>query len=102
MLAYAYSACYCTQLGNAAKSFGTPVSDSTERLLVSLLEDDQGGFRLAVELHARLPGISRTQAERIMEEAHRACPYSNALRGDTSVKLTVDKAAGTETILPSH
>jgi len=45
---------------------------------------------LAVDLHARLPGIDRTQAQRIMEEAHKTCPYSKALRGDASVKLVVD------------
>jgi hypothetical protein len=26
----------------------------------------------------------------IMDEAHKTCPYSKALRGDTSVKLVVD------------
>jgi organic hydroperoxide reductase OsmC/OhrA len=25
-----------------------------------------------------------------MDEAHKTCPYSKALRGDTSVKLVVD------------
>jgi organic hydroperoxide reductase OsmC/OhrA len=29
-------------------------------------------------------------AEKRMDEAHKTCPYSKALRGDTSVKLTVD------------
>jgi organic hydroperoxide reductase OsmC/OhrA len=58
--------------------------------LVSLIEDDQGGYRLAVELHAKLPGIDHAQAQGIMDEAHRTCPYSKALRGDTSVKLLVD------------
>jgi lipoyl-dependent peroxiredoxin len=90
LFAGAYSACYHGALGNAAKSIGTPVTDSTVRALVSLIEDDKGGYRLAVELHARLPGLSRTQAERLMEEAHQTCPYSKALRGDTSVKLMVD------------
>jgi organic hydroperoxide reductase OsmC/OhrA len=60
------------------------------RALVSLIEDDHGGYRLAVELHAKLPGIDRAQAQRIMDEAHKTCPYSKALRGDTSVKLMVD------------
>jgi len=32
------------------------------RALVSLIEDDLGGYRLAVELHAKLPGIDRAQA----------------------------------------
>ncbi len=90
LFASAYSACYHGALGNAAKSLGTPVTDSTVRALVSLIEDDQGGYRLAVELHARLPGLSRAQVEHLMEEAHKTCPYSKALRGDTSVKLVVD------------
>jgi len=86
----AYCACYHGALSNAAKKLGTLAEDSTVRALVSLIEDDQGGYRLAVELHAQLPGIDRVQAQRIMDEAHKTCPYSKALRGDASVKLVVD------------
>ena len=67
-----------------------PIPSCCLRALVSLIEDDQGGYRLAVELHAQLPGTNRAQAQRIMDEAHKTCPYSKALRGDTSVKLMVD------------
>ena len=90
LFAGAYSACYHGALGNAAKKLGTPVKDSTVRALVSLIEDDQGGYRLAVELHAQLPGTDRAKAQHIMDDAHKTCPYSKALRGDTSVKLMVD------------
>jgi lipoyl-dependent peroxiredoxin len=54
------------------------------------VEDDQGGYRLAVELRAQLPGTDHAQAQRIIDEAHKTCPYSKALRGNTSVKLVVD------------
>jgi organic hydroperoxide reductase OsmC/OhrA len=57
---------------------------------VSLLEDDQGGYRLGIEMHTRLPGIDRTNAQHIMDEAHKTCPYSKALHGDTIVNLVVD------------
>jgi osmotically inducible protein OsmC len=90
LFAGAYSACYHSALSNAAKKLGTPVTDSTVRALVSLNEDEQGGYRLTVELHAKLPGIDRAQAQRVMDEAHKTCPYSKALRGDTSVSLVVD------------
>ena len=90
LFAGAYSACYHGALSNAAKKLGTPVEDSTVRALVSLVENDQGGYRLAVDLHAHLPGIDRVQVQCIMDEAHKTCPYSKALRGDTSVKLEVD------------
>ena len=60
------------------------------RALVSLNEDDQGSYGLTLKLHAKLPGIDRVQAQRIMDEAHKTCPHSKALRGDTYVKLVVD------------
>jgi Ohr subfamily peroxiredoxin len=90
LFAGAYSACYHGAVGNAAKKLGASVNDSTVRALVSLIEDDQGGYSLAVELHAQLPGVDRAQAELIMAEAHKTCPYSKALRGDASVTLIVD------------
>jgi osmotically inducible protein OsmC len=90
LFAGAYSACYHGAVINAAKKLGTSIEDSTVRALVSLIEDDQGGYRLGVELHARLPGIDRTKAQHIIDEAHKTCPYSKALRGDTSVKVVVD------------
>jgi osmotically inducible protein OsmC len=90
LFAGAFAACYHGALSNAAKKLGTPVQDSTVRALVSLNENETGGFVLGVELHAHLPGIERSQAERIMGEADRTCPYSKALRGTNSVKLLVD------------
>lgn len=50
----------------------------------------RSGYRLAVELHAQLPGVDPAQAQRVMEAAHVTCPYSKALRGDTAVTLVVD------------
>ena len=90
LFAGAYSACFHGAVINAAKKLGTSIEDSTVRALVSLIEDDQGGYRLGVELHARLPGIDRAKAQQIMDEAHKTCPYSKALRGDTTVNLVVD------------
>jgi Ohr subfamily peroxiredoxin len=90
LFAGAYSACYHSALIGAAKKLDTALKDSTVRTLVSLTEEDQGGYRLAVELHAHIPGVARTQIQRLMEEAHKTCPYSKALRGETSVKLVVD------------
>jgi organic hydroperoxide reductase OsmC/OhrA len=41
-------------------------------------------------METQRPGIARAQVQRIMDEAHKTCPYSKALPGDTSVKLVVD------------
>ena len=89
LFAGAYSACYHGALVNAAKKLAIPVKNSAVRALVSLIEDDQGGYRLAVELRVQLPGINRNRAQHILEEAHRTCPYSK-VRSDTRVTLTMD------------
>lgn len=90
LFAGAYSACYHGALTNAAKKLGHPVKDSKVRARVSLLDDGQGGFQLAVELHGQLPGVEKAMAQKIMEEAHKTCPYSKALRGTAEVTLVVD------------
>jgi osmotically inducible protein OsmC len=90
LFAGAYSACYHGSLVNAAERLGTPLDDSTVLALVSLVEDDNDGYSLAIELHALFPGIDHDQARNIMEEASQTCPYSKALRGEASFKLVVD------------
>src|SRR5262245_36139599 len=72
----AYSACYHGALMNAAKKVGQTIQGSKVRALVSLLEDESGGYRLAVELHAQIPGVSKEKATQIMGLAHTTCPYS--------------------------
>lgn len=90
LFAGAYAACYHGALQNAAKKLNTPIRDSIVRALVSLNEDDQGGYNLSVELHAQLSDVDRDQAQHIMEQAHQTCPYSKALRGEAKVTLVVD------------
>ena len=90
LFAGAYSACYHGALINAAERLLIPITDSTVRAVVSLIEGNNGGYRLEVELHALLPGVRPEDARKIMEEAHVTCPYSKALRGDTAVTLVVD------------
>lgn len=90
LFAGAYSACYHGAILNAAERLLTPITDPTVRTVVSLIEEDNGGYRLEVELHALLPGVEPERARAIMEEAHVTCPYSKALRGDTEVTLVVD------------
>lgn len=90
LFAGAYAACYHGALLNAAKKLGVNGEGSKVRALVSLNEDDQGGYSLAVELHASLPGTDPAKAKEVMEAAHKTCPYSKALRGEAPVTLVVD------------
>lgn len=47
------------------------------------------GFAIDVALTASLPGLSRAEAEALVQEAHKVCPYSNATRGNVDVRLSV-------------
>ena len=90
LFAGAYAACFHGAFGVAAQKLGIALHDTTVRACVSLIEDDDGGYRLAVELHASVEGVPATDVQRVMAAAHLTCPYSKALRGETTVKLIVD------------
>ena len=47
------------------------------------------GFGIQAELRIALPGLPREQAQSLVEQAHRVCPYSNATRGNIEVTLTL-------------
>lgn len=49
---------------------------------------DKEGYELTVALAVTLPKVSQSDAEMLVAEAHRICPYSNATRGNVEVKLT--------------
>jgi lipoyl-dependent peroxiredoxin len=47
------------------------------------------GFGIEATLKISVPGMSRTEAESLVQKAHVACPYSNATRGNIDVRLIV-------------
>jgi len=48
------------------------------------------GFGLSVELHGNFPHLSKEEAIKLMEDAHQACPYSKATRGNIDVLLSAN------------
>jgi osmotically inducible protein OsmC len=42
-----------------------------------------------VDLKIHVPGMPKTEAQALVEAAHRVCPYSNATRNNIDVRLTV-------------
>lgn len=48
-----------------------------------------GGFGIQVALDVRIPGMDRQAAEKLVQDAHQVCPYSNATRNNIDVKLNV-------------
>ncbi len=89
LFAAAYASCFHGALKNAVKAAGNEGRDSVVTALVSLVENDSGGYELEVELRASLPGIDRAAGENILQNAHKTCPYSKLARGESKVKLTL-------------
>ena len=47
----------------------------------------QQAFGIEVELRIHLAGLPRAEADSLVEKSHALCPYSNATRGNVSVRL---------------
>jgi osmotically inducible protein OsmC len=90
LFAAGYSACFEGALRMVAGKQGKNVKDATITASVTIGKTPDGGFGLAVALTGKLPGLSKEEAEKLMEDAHQVCPYSKATRGNIDVKLSVE------------
>ena len=84
-----YSACFMGAMKAVAPKVGVQVpSDAAIDAEVDLGPTSLG-YGVAVRMNIRLPGLPREQAQRLVEEAHKVCPYSNATRDNIAVQLNV-------------
>ena len=72
-----------------ARRDGLTLKDVSLTAHVSLNKTGDSQFDLGVELHGSFPGMDKTAAEKLMQDAHQICPYSRATRGNVPVKLVV-------------
>ena len=91
LFATAYAASFLSAIRSAADRHNTPIADDSNVTATVGIghRDDSEGFGLAVGISVDLPGVKPTLADTIVAEAHRNCPYSNALRGNIDVALTI-------------
>ena len=89
LFAAGYSACFSGALNLVARKHGIDASESTVTADVSFGPSEDGGFGIAVELIAHLPGVDPVKARELVEETHTVCPYSKATLGNIDVTLTV-------------
>ncbi len=89
LFAAGYAACFDSALNLIIKQSKIETGETSVTAKVSIGQLENGGFGLAAELHANIPGVSLEQAQALIEKAHEVCPYSNATRGNMEVKLTV-------------
>lgn len=89
LFAAGYAACFDSALNLVIKQSKVQTGETTVTAKVSIGQLENGGFGLAAELQANIPGISLEEAQALTEKAHQVCPYSNATRGNIEVKISV-------------
>ena len=89
LFAAGWSACFEGALGRAAREMrialpADPVIDAEVDLNTA-----GGGYFLRARLNVSLPGVERDVAQRLVESAHRICPYSKATRGNIDITINL-------------
>lgn len=91
LFAAGYAACFGNAVIHVTRKQSQKVRDDDVDVsaTVGLSPNDQGGFVLSVALDVTIAGVEQAQAEEIVRAAHQVCPYSNAVRGNIDVQLSV-------------
>ena len=89
LFAAGWAACFEGALTLAARAMKiTPLIEPAIDAEIDLCLDD-GAYFLRARLQVSLPGMEREIAERLIEIAHRTCPYSKATRDNIEIAITL-------------
>lgn len=90
LFAAGYAACFVGAMKAVAPGQKLRVpNDATVTATVGIGPRSEGGFGITAALKVSLPGLERSDAQRLIEAAHQVCPCSNATRGNVEVGLTL-------------
>lgn len=89
LFAAGYAACFDSAVNYLIKQDKISAGETSVEAIVGIGQIEGGGFALTAELKVNIPGVSIEEAKAIVEKAHATCPYSNAMRNNIDVKLTV-------------
>lgn len=89
LFAAGYSACFLGAVKAVARKAGVKISDDAKVAADVGIGPIPTGFAIKVDLTVTLPGIERSAAQKLVEDAHIVCPYSNATRHNIAVTIKV-------------
>ncbi|GGJ86473.1 organic hydroperoxide resistance protein OhrB [Lentibacillus kapialis] len=87
LFAAAYSACFDGALNLVASNQNKKIESETTAEVDFMKDPVDGGFKIAATLHIEIEGVNPEEAEELAQDAHQACPYSKATRGNIDVTL---------------
>ena len=90
LIAQAHAACYAMAFSNTLNEAGNPPERLSVSAVVSAQLGDDGLKVTASDLNVvgRVPGMDAAEFERLAQDAERACPVSNALRGNLEIRVS--------------
>ena len=91
LFAAGYSSCFHSALKLVARRMKLDADDSTVTAAVGIgPAEGMLGYGLQVELTITVPKVpDREQAQQLVDTSHQVCPYSNAIRDNVDVTLTL-------------
>jgi lipoyl-dependent peroxiredoxin len=92
LFAAGYAACFASTLGVVGREAKVDTGEISVTAEVGIGKDEaEGGFAISAVLRVRLPEHLQDEGGRkLVEQAHAACPYSKATRGNIPVELIVE------------
>lgn len=89
LFAAGYAACFTSALLLVAREEKTDIGKPSVTVQSGLRADGPGRFALFANVEAALPDLDRDDAQRIVEAAHRVCPFSKAVAESLGVTVTL-------------
>ena len=91
LFAGGYAACFENALLRVSREAGLRLADGDVEVVaeIGLSRNESGGFVLSAALAVNVAGIDQKKAEELVKSAHKICPYSNAIRGNVDVAISV-------------
>jgi osmotically inducible protein OsmC len=90
LFASGYSACFLGAMKAVSGKVGVKVpADATVTAEIGFGPRSEGGYGITADLTISLPGVDKSEAQKLAEAAHEVCPYSNATRNNVNVGLHI-------------
>ena len=89
LFAASYAACFLGMMRLVARRESIELPTETQVEASVGVGPIPHGFGIEVELRICLPGLPRSEADSLVEQAHAVCPYSNATRDNVHVRLVI-------------
>lgn len=90
LFAAGYAGCFISALRYTALSMDIDASQASVAASVALKPGSNGAaFKLGVKLEIDLPGVDQDAGQKIVNGAHKICPYSAAVRDNIEVDLAL-------------